>query len=248
MFNVIINIMKKFILSILMLITTIVVMAQNAEPTVSFLGKTDQEGKREEIVLSDGDEGSTEAPANLICTANVDCPEDYSYKVEWRMYNEADGEEKPFLTRFEDDIKYTLLKDGTAIVKLYVTFTGPNGIQTEYESKEFKITIEASMLNCPDGFSPNGDGINDILKINCQSIVKCDGCIFNRWGQKLHTFTVENIAQGWDGHVNGRPVKDGVYFININAYGSDGIHYKIKKAINVLKGFRESSETDGSDL
>jgi len=28
---------------------------------------------------------------------------------------------------------------------------------------------------------------------------------------------------------------------------SDGVAYKIKKAINVLKGYKESDETDGSD-
>ena len=44
--------------------------------------------------------------------------------------------------------------------------------------------------------------------------------------------------------VNGKPVKDGAYLIYLDAIGSDGLHYKIKKTINVLKGFRENSDSE----
>ena len=57
---------------------------------------------------------------------------------------------------------------------------------------------------------------------------------------------LEDIDNGWDGRHGGKYVKDGVYFLNINAVGSDGIKYKIKKAINVLKGFNETEETGGA--
>lgn len=240
--------MKKFVTTIMMLISTLVVMAQKAEPTVSFLGSRDDDGLRPEMVLKQGESGNTEAPSELTCEANVECPEDYTYKVEWRFSVEDGGGTKPILTRFDDNITYTLNNDGTTIIQLFVTFTSKDGKVEDQELEPIKVTVAASKLNCMDGLSPNGDGKNDKLVINCQSIVKCSGCIFNRWGQKLHTFTVDNLADGWDGYVNGRVVKDGVYFVNINAVGSDGIHYKIKKAINVLKGYRESNETDGSDL
>ena len=49
----------------------------------------------------------------------------------------------------------------------------------------------------------------------------------------------------WDGKHNGKYVKDGVYFLNLYGLGSDGIEYKFKKAVNVLKGFSESSTTGG---
>ena len=57
---------------------------------------------------------------------------------------------------------------------------------------------------------------------------------------------MSNINEGWDGRQGGDFVKDGVYFININAVGSDGVKYEIKKAINVLKGFKETDGIGGA--
>lgn len=225
-----------------MLLSAITCTAQEAAPTVTFFDREENE----EVTLNAGEEKVAEAPLDITCEANVDCPDDYTYKLEWRLFRENDGEEKPLVTRFDDDMTYTLTSDGAFCVKLYVTFTDKKGNQTDIESEKIKITIASSKLSCPDGFSPNGDGINDTYKITCQSIVKVSGSIVNRWGQRLHTFTVDNISEGWDGIVGGKPVKDGVYFITIDAYGSDGIHYKIKKAINVLKGYRE--DTDSPDI
>lgn len=230
--------MKKLILTALFFCGTMIAFAQSIDPKVTFLNKETNEID----TISPGDVVSAEAPLDISCHANVYCPSNYSYKLEWRIFAENQGEEKPEVTRFVDNIDYTLTSDGSFCMKLYATFWDASGQELEIESDKFKITIASSKLSCPDGFSPNGDGINDILKITCQSIVKVDGIIFNRWGQRLHTFTVENLADGWDGMVGGKPVKDGVYFININAYGADGIHYKIKKAINVLKGYREDTE------
>ena len=73
--------------------------------------------------------------------------------------------------------------------------------------------------------------------------MKVEGYIMNRWGKVLHTFNVQNISDGWNGKVNGKPVKDGAYLLYIDAVGSDGLHYKIKKAINVMKGLREDADS-----
>ena len=88
-----------------------------------------------------------------------------------------------------------------------------------------------------------------------EAIVKLDAKFFDRWGVKLHTATLENAqhVEGepnklvlWDGKYKGKVVENGVYYLNLEALGSDGRKYKIKKAINVLKGFREGSEESGS--
>ena len=46
-----------------------------------------------------------------------------------------------------------------------------------------------------------------------------------------------NPEEGWDGTSHGKAVKDGVYFIVVNAVGSDGIKYNHKGDINILRGF-----------
>lgn len=234
--------MEKLWLTLIALcLTTLTLHAQSAEPIVSFYSDEDEE----DIEMSPGDSQTAPAPLAITCTANP-ANEGYNYVCEWRIYNSDEGEDSPLLTRFDENINYTLTASGGYGIKLYITFS-LDGDTVEYESDVFSIVISESSLSCPDGFSPNGDGINDTYNITCESIVKVSGAIFNRWGKKLHTFTVSNINDGWDGMVGGKVVKDGVYFLNLDAVGSDGLHYQIKKAINVLKGYREtdSSTSDG---
>lgn len=233
----------KFIISIFVVFYSFqtTLWAQSAKPTITFYSKEDEN----DITMTEGESNTSEAPLEIICTANIDNPNSYTYACEWKIFDTAVGEDKPILTRYEENTHYTLTKSGSYGIKLFVTFTN-NGDTIEYESDLLTITISESTLSCPDGFSPNGDGINDIFKITHKSIIKFEAAIFNRWGQKLHAMKLEDVDNGWDGRHGGKYVKDGVYFLNINAVGSDGIKYKIKKAINVLKGFNETEETSGA--
>lgn len=216
------------------------VQAQTADPKLSYFSVDDNS----DVTLSPGESGSAQAPLEFTCNANVSSDGKYSQHIsEWRVYRADKGEDEPLLTRFDDDMTYRLTASGGYGVKLYVTFISADRDTVQYESDPMTVVISESKLTCPDGFSPNGDGINDVYHVTYQSIVKLSGVIFNRWGQKLHTFTLDNLSEGWDGMQNGKPVRDGVYFINIDAVGSDGLHYKIKKAINVLKGFKETGDT-----
>lgn len=209
-------------------------VGQDAAPTITFYSEEDEDY----VEMTPGESQTAPAPLDISCAANVEA-EGYSYVCEWRIYDSDEGEDSPLVTRFDDDTSYTLTASGGYGVKLYITFS-LDGDTVEYESEAFSIVISESSLSCPDGFSPNGDGINDTYNITCESIVNIHGVIFNRWGKVLHTITLDNLADGWDGMVGGKAVKDGVYFLNLDATGSDGLHYKIKKAINVLKGYRET--------
>lgn len=61
----------------------------------------------------------------------------------------------------------------------------------------------------PNAFSPNGDGVNDVLRIKgpgpCQSPVMS---IHNKWGQLVWEGDAES---GWDGTYGGAPAPEGVY-------------------------------------
>ena len=90
----------------------------------------------------------------------------------------------------------------------------------------------------PNGFSPNGDLINDVLKVKAKEtygIVEFRAIIYNRWGQKLYEWT--DINEGWDGTYNGKDVNEGVYFVLVKAKGADGREYNIKKDVNLLRGY-----------
>jgi len=65
----------------------------------------------------------------------------------------------------------------------------------------------------PNTFTPNGDGLNDVLKIFGQDFYKMELKVFNRWGEQVfYTTKREDI---WDGRVGGNPAPAGVYVCTI---------------------------------
>ena len=172
-----------------------------------------------------------QAPLTVRFAANpTETEGDVGY--EWRFTRE--GEEKPFMTRYEETTTYEFKQSGMTKVELYVTMAGYDKAEL---TATFSISITNSMLEMPNAFSPNGDGVNDIYKTkeNHKSIVEFHAYIFNRWGQKIYDWT--DINGGWDGTWNGKDVKDGTYYVLVKAKGADGINYEIKKDVNVLRKY-----------
>lgn len=231
---------KKGLLAIAaLLMCAASVCAQTANPTVSFYSRDDAA----DVTMSPGDAQNAQAPLEITMEANIEDAVGWTPKVEWIIYDGRDGsKEQPLLSRFEENSKYTLEKSGEYDIVLLVTFVNSDDEELEYESEPMQITIATSQLSCPDGFSPNGDNINDVFKVTYHSIVKMEGAFFNRWGQKLYSFDLKNVDQGWDGRFHGDYVKDGVYYLNLQATGSDGIHYDIRKAVNVLTKYRDDDK------
>ena len=104
----------------------------------------------------------------------------------------------------------------------------------------------------PNAFSPNDDGFNDYYQAKGtqhggngpQSIVEFEGIIFNRWGQRLYTWTdCYNYKAGWDGKYKGKPVKQGVYFCLVRAKGADGREFNIRTDVNLLRSHYEESNS-----
>ena len=201
----------------------------------------------------DGEETETnemsgQAPLVGKFKANPSNVGDYNATYEWRFTKE--GETAPYLTRYEEDTEYTFTKAGSHSIVVYATFTKGNDVieyGQEYwdETGPLRVTISESKLEMPNAFSPNGDGINDIYKAKdgYQSLTEFHAYIFNRWGQKLYEW--DDPAGGWDGKHNGKDVKQGVYFVLVNAKGADGRKYTIRKDVNLLRGYTETSGSTG---
>lgn len=232
---------KVFFISLLVLLSAINErsLAQTTVPTISPTAiYTTESGDEENTDMS----GS--APLTGHFYANPTNAEGYTEYYEWRFCHE--GETEPYLIRYEKDTEYTFTTAGAHIIMLYATFT--KGIEKieytqEYwtDAEPLRVTISESKLDMPNAFSPNGDGINDIYKAKegYQSLVEFHAYIFNRWGQKLYEWT--DPAGGWDGTYKGKDVKDGVYFVLVNAKGADGRTFSIKKDVNLLRGYTEST-------
>jgi gliding motility-associated-like protein len=65
---------------------------------------------------------------------------------------------------------------------------------------EYEIIVSTQIfVNLPNAFTPNNDGLNDVLKVEYSAGIGSDFNyrIFNRWGKLL--FQTKDINKGWDG-------------------------------------------------
>jgi gliding motility-associated-like protein len=66
-----------------------------------------------------------------------------------------------------------------------------------------RVFQTAPSVFVPTGFTPNADGLNDVIKPILVGIKKLNYFrIFNRWGQLV--YETQQEGQGWDGRINGQ--------------------------------------------
>lgn len=73
--------------------------------------------------------------------------------------------------------------------------------------------IACPAIEIPNVFTPNGDGINDVFKINLsgESLINFNVNIYDRWG--ILVFASSSINNKWDGRTtSGLKVESGTYF------------------------------------
>lgn len=94
----------------------------------------------------------------------------------------------------------------------YPTLVAPNGCIGR-DTVVVVVNFE-EIVDVPSAFSPNGDGLNDILYVKGIGIVNIDFKIFNRYGQLV--FSSTDIDEGWDGTMNGEELNQGVFVYTLD--------------------------------
>ncbi|HQS23006.1 MAG: hypothetical protein B7Y11_02995 [Sphingobacteriia bacterium 24-36-13] len=114
------------------------------------------------------------------------------------------------------------LPASTDSITYTVRVTGDGGCFAEDQVK-VKVFVGGPEIFIPSGFTPNGDGKNDVLRPVTVGISKLNYfTIFNRWGQRI--FTSTELNKGWDGSYNGEPQPSGTY-----VFQAEGIDYLGKR-------------------
>jgi gliding motility-associated-like protein len=75
-----------------------------------------------------------------------------------------------------------------------------------------KIVIGAATtagIIVPNAFTPNGDGHNDVLRVNAFGVHLTYFRVYNRWGQLV--FATSQADAGWDGSFGGQQAAMGAY-------------------------------------
>ena len=99
-------------------------------------------------------------------------------------------------------------------------------------------TIQINQTRClnellvPSAFTPNGDGLNDLLKpFLSGNIIRFMFTVYDRWGGKV--FETQSLQHGWNGKRSGVPLPNGV-FIWYCQYQLSGQAAKVKKGTVML--------------
>jgi len=144
--------------------------------------------------------------------------------------------------------------DGDGLTDIYegVLGTDPTNPDTDGDglTDSFEITNGSNPLdgcdpaptgmNCfngiflPTGFSPNGDGLNDLLgPMVGKNVVRFTWFLYDRWGNRM--VMSSDPAYKWDGVYNGVKVNTGVYAYMIDVQFSDGKAETISGNVTVTR-------------
>jgi gliding motility-associated-like protein len=110
-----------------------------------------------------------------------------------------------------------------------VTATLPNGCEKQgfVSVTVLPSPCEEPFLFFPTGFSPNGDGENEQLKLESSTPVEVVyWAVFNRWGEKV--FEANALGDAWDGTFRGKPqpMETYGYYLRVRCVGGQE---KVKK-------------------
>lgn len=96
------------------------------------------------------------------------------------------------------------------------------------------IPIEVALkVFTASGFTPNGDGFNNLFIPHYENVKAVEFIVFNRWGEIM--FTTNSLTEGWDGNYKGKPVPNGVFAYLVKAWSFDDSLYTYKGTITVLR-------------
>jgi len=119
-----------------------------------------------------------------------------------------------------EDIQYTLI----GMNQYGCTDTALVNIKVQYDTRS----------GMPNAFSPNGDGLNDVFRIeNLRFDKMTEFRIFNRWGRQV--FETNIPTKGWDGNINGKPAAPDVYYYLIKLTLPDGTPKVLKGDVTLVR-------------
>jgi gliding motility-associated-like protein len=94
-------------------------------------------------------------------------------------------------------------------------------------------SIILPVVDVPNAFTPNNDGINDVIFVRGFGIEKMNFMIFNRQGKLVFQSTDQNI--GWDGKYKGQLQPMDAYAFVLEVQFADGNRFTKKGDITILR-------------
>ncbi len=97
----------------------------------------------------------------------------------------------------------------------------------------YVIKTLRAVINVPNTFTPDGDGLNDIFKPVGTEMKQFSMKVYSREGDLV--FETDNQDKGWDGFYNGSPAPQDTYIFDIIAEDFQGRSYRLRGALILLR-------------
>ncbi len=163
------------------------------------------------------------APA--VATTPMKTKMNQSIEAMFPIYDGDEGDK--FSTRLVSVSSGSLVSSvvGTNLVAQYTPeagFVGEVEAKVEVTDKfgntdvvALKISVKKDALIVFNGFSPNNDGVNDVLTIDGLEKTRTTAIsVFDAQGREV--FQAKNYKNDWDGTKNGQSLPDGTYFYSLD--------------------------------
>ncbi len=102
------------------------------------------------------------------------------------------------------------------------------------------VTIKVTPIVCdmpfvfiPNSFTPNGDGVNDVLYVRSDILDECHLVVYDRWGEKV--FETFDKAIGWDGTFKQKDCQRGTYDYYFKGRCKDGDELEQKGNVTLIR-------------
>src|SRR5690554_249707 len=171
-------------------------------------------------------------PVTLTTVSNFGCSADTTLTVSVIQSPSADFSMSPNPALVGQDVNYTDLSTGSNIVGWYWDFNDGEASNVHEPTHDYsnggsyyvllKVTDENNCTDTitklitvellpvlPSGFTPNGDGENDMFIIRGGPFKSVDFKVYNNWGQLI--FNTSDGNEGWDGTYKNENAPLGVY-------------------------------------
>ncbi|WP_198315740.1 Ig-like domain-containing protein [Chitinophaga tropicalis] len=159
-------------------------------------------------------------------------------RFSWKAISGATG----YLVSTDNGTTWTLPSSGEQGLEHLLTGLKPQQTVTllvKATGCEDKVSEAATGKTLPDGvyipsgFTPNGDGLNDMFQVYGAVVREVHLMVFSQWGQKI--FESNSQSRGWDGSYQGKAQPSGVYIYICKLKLADGTSVERKGTINLLR-------------
>lgn len=101
------------------------------------------------------------------------------------------------------------------------------------------VTCDKSQVYIPNGFSPDGDGVNDLFVIRSAGIVTIKYFrVFNKWGELIfeqNNFSTNDFSKAWNGRIKGVLSPPDVFVYTTEIMCENGTSFLFKGNITLIR-------------